>query len=1001
MLIRSLLIAWFAVWSGHAGANEVRLSITEGTNFSITQSADGTQLTVDLLGSLWLLDKEGGKATRLTDPTEIEARLPRWSPQDKRIAFQGFKDGFWHIFLLDPENNALRQLTSGSNDHRAPRWHPGFERLVFSSDRDGPDGIYEIDLESGEISQLVNKTSPVYGPAWSNNGKTLAYIEAGRSGSKVVLREADDSERVLLERPGNLDGLSWHPNDTSITFVQTLDEATGLFLADLSREGVLQLSDTGDDVFPFPAVWESEQDLIYTVQGKINRLALNTFAQDTIPFEAEISLARQDYNRKNHNFTSTDPQPVKGLLGPVLSPDGERLAFTALGDLWIQNIGGALTQVTNSPALELDPNWAPDGDSLVYVSDANGVMDIWQIDLSSGDAKQVTKLQSGATAPVLSPDGQSIAFIQALGNPGLGPALPAILDLATGKSRPLSTPLWGPGRPAWSPDGRWITVSAQPDPNARIREGRNQILLLSKDGKEKHWLAAPSGKSLAMRNRNGPLWIANDQIVFVEGGNLWRATLAQDEIELGSQERLLQRPGLISSVSVSADRSNVSFLENDLLKIAQLSKLPMTGEPKTVALDLKWSHDIPTERKVIHAGRLFDGVSGNYQTNMDIVIDGNVITAIKPHAPSDPSIEFIDASEQTVIPGLFDMHVHQHAGLGERLGRVWLAFGITSVREPGANPYDALERKESWASGSRPGPREFFAGGQLDGPLTYFAFSHPTSDMNEINMEMQRAEILDYDFIKTYIRLSDNQRKAVIERAHGLGLGVTAHDFFPAAAFGGDGVEHMRGTSRRGFSPKLSNTNRAYEDVVKIIGAAGMTQTPTLVVRGGFALLARNDSTILANPQYQALYPTGQRKMMEGMAFGIAGDLERARTRLDRHFDDVKRLQENGARITAGTDVPIVPYGLSLHVELQLLNNAGLTPAQVLQSASLNAAESLGVDNWLGSLEVGKLADLVIIDGDPLNTIGDSKNVSAVVKNGHVYEVEALTAARSTPNSAN
>lgn len=994
MLIRSLFIALFAIWSGNAVAGEMKLSITEGTNFSITQSADGQPIVMDLLGSLWLLDKEGGAAKRLTDPAKIEARLPRWSPRGDQIAFQGFQDGFWHVFVFDPEDETIEQLTDGSTDHLEPRWHPDADRLVFSSNRDGVEAIYELAVKSLEISPLVNKSAATFAPAWSNKGESLAYIEAGRSGQKIILRDAEGAERILLERPGQLSGLSWHPNDTSITFVETVNETTGIYLADLSRDGVLQLSDPGDDVFPFPGIWESDQKLIYTANGKINTLALNTFARDTIAFEAEVTLNRPDYNRKSHNFSSTDQQPVKGLLGPVLSPDGTKLAFAALGDIWIQTIGGTLEQLTDSSFIEFDPNWSPDGASLIYVSDANGTMDIWRMDLNSGDAKQITELQSGATAPVLSPDGQAIAFIQALGNPGLGPALPAILDLATGKSRPLSTPLWGPGRPSWSPDGRWITVSAQPDPNSRVREGRNQILLVSKDGKEKHWLGAPSGKSLAMRNRNGPLWLNDDQIVFLEGGSLWRATLKPGQAEIANQALLLQRRGLISSISLSGDKRVLSFLENDQLKTARVTELPITEDPVTVALDLNWKHDIPAERKIVHAGRLFDGVSGNYQTDMDIVIDGNRITAIRPHSSHDASIKIVDASGQTVIPGLFDMHVHQHAGLGERLGRIWLSFGVTSVREPGANPYDALERKESWASGARPGPRQFFAGGQLDGPLTYFAFSHPTSGMDEINLEMQRAETLGYDFIKTYIRLSDNHRQAVIERAHGLGLSVTAHDFFPAAAFGGDGVEHMRGTSRRGFSPKLSNTNRAYDDVLQIVGGAGMTQTPTLVVRGGFALLAKNDPSILLNPQYQSLFPTGQRKMMEGMAFGIAGNLDRARIRLDRHFEDVKRLKDYGARLAAGTDVPIVPYGLSLHVELQLLSDAGLTPAEVLKSASLNAAKSLGVDNWLGSLEVGKLADLVIVDGDPLQTIGDTKNVSAVIKNGHVYEIDALTAPR-------
>ena len=990
MLKKWILMTLLATWANAAPAQEFRVTLDEGTNFSADLSPNGESLVIDLLGSLWTLPNEGGKAQRLTDPTRIEARRPQWSPEGDQIAFQGFLDGFWHLFLIRPGDDAPEQITTGAVDSQGPNWHPGGDKLLFSSNRGGPEDIYEISLETKKVSQISNTAAATFGATWSHTTGALAYIQAEKSSQKVVLRNKDGSERVLLERPGQIDGLSWHPQDTSLTFVHTHNEETGLYLADIGSDGVLALGDPGDDIFPFAGIWQSDKRLIYTADGKIKTLALDTFERNDIPFEAEISLTRPDYARKQHDFTSATPQKTKGILGPVLSPSGDKIAFAALGNLWVQTIGADLQQVTNSSAVSFDPTWSPDGQSLVYVSDTKGVMDIWRVDLASGERTQISQLQSGATAPVLSPDGQSVAFIQALGNPGLGPALPAILDLATGKTRPLSTPLWGPGRPSWSPNGRWITLSAQPDPASRIREGLNQILLISKDGKTKSWLAAPSGKSLAMRNRNGPLWLDDTSIIFVEGGAVWSATLSPTQNQIKNQRLLLRQPGLVSSISLSGDKRLLSFLEDDMLKIGAIEDLLNGQQPELISVDMEWVPDIPAGRKIVHAGKLFDGISETYLSDMDIVIDGNVITSVRPHTPHDANADIIDASSQTVIPGLFDMHVHQHAGLGEQLGRVWLSFGVTSVREPGANPYDALERKESWASGTRPGPRQFFAGGQLDGPLTYFAFSHPTSSAQEINKEMRRAEKLGYDFIKTYIRLSEDRRRNVIEQAHAIGLPVTAHDFFPAAAFGGDGVEHMRGTSRRGFSPKLSNTNRAYDDVIKIIGAAGMTQTPTLVVRGGFALLARTDASLLLNAQYQSLYPAGQRKMMEGMAFGIAGDLDRARIRLERHFTDVLNLKESGARITAGTDVPIVPYGLSLHAELQLLKDAGLTPAQVLQSATINAAHSLGVEKWLGSLAAGKLADLVIVNGDPLETIAETRNVTAVIQNGKLYRTNSL-----------
>ena len=123
-------------------------------------------------------------------------------------------------------------------------------------------------------------------------------------------------------------------------------------------------------------------------------------------------------------------------------------------------------------------------------------------------------------------------------------------------------------------------------------------------------------------------------------------------------------------------------------------------------MTLNWQISQPTKSMVIHAGRLFDGKSGTYRQNVDILVDNNRIRAIEPHRAGRTGT-LVDASTKTVMPGLFEMHTHQHSMVGEKIGRLWLSYVITSVREPGADPYDASNAKNPGRVAYDPVPGSF------------------------------------------------------------------------------------------------------------------------------------------------------------------------------------------------------------------------------------------------------------------------------------------------------
>jgi len=216
---------------------------------------------------------------------------------------------------------------------------------------------------------------------------------------------------------------------------------------------------------------------------------------------------------------------------------------------------------------------------------------------------------------------------------------------------------------------------------------------------------------------------------------------------------------------------------------------------------------------------------------------------------------------------------------------------------------------------------------------------------------------------------------------------VTSHELYPAVGFGIDGIEHLTGTSRRGYTPKQSATAHAYKDVIDLITKSGVTITPTIVLNGAFRARLLGDRTLLFDRRL-GLYPLPVVSMLtELVATRSDGSLDAA---LKPYEANLKAIAAAGGKIIAGTDSPINPYGLALHVEIESYVHAGLTPFQALQTATVNAAQTLGLGDELGTIEIGKVADLAFIGGDPLLDIRNTRDVKRVMKGGRVYTVEEL-----------
>jgi hypothetical protein len=249
--------------------------------------------------------------------------------------------------------------------------------------------------------------------------------------------------------------------------------------------------------------------------------------------------------------------------------------------------------------------------------------------------------------------------------------------------------------------------------------------------------------------------------------------------------------------------------------------------PSTVALDLPWHRETSTRKTVIHAGRMWDGTGPNVRTGIDLTIVGRRIQKIEPHREDthQGADDVVDASNLTVMPGLWESHNHRYGGLrsyGDRSGRIWLAYGFTDLQSQGDPAYAQMEAKESFGAGARVGPRYFAGGEPIDGERAYYASDHGVTDEKELQLELDRAQALEYDNLKTYVRLSHELGEKAVKFAHEkLGVWAASHYGMPGLAFGMDGMTHVSATSRWGYSYTRSFGGVSYQDIRQLFTASG------------------------------------------------------------------------------------------------------------------------------------------------------------------------------------
>jgi Tol biopolymer transport system component len=977
------------------------ITVTQGTDMEITVSPDGQTVLADLQGIIYSMPFSGGTMKQITKPFQ-EASHPDWSPVGSFIALQCYAGGTFHIWTVRPDGTGLKQITFGHGDDREPRISPDGKTIAFSSDRafKGSYDIWTVDIATGKMKQITSAPSDEYEPNWSPDGKSLAFINsvpAGMAGVAGASIESIDiatlSQHTVLSvdiKNSRLDAPSFSPDGKYLAYV--LFGGEGMFMNDAhmvvdSADGKNHLyTSKALDTFPFPPTWLANGDFVYTGDGKIMHVHAGDWSETPIAFSAAIPTERPKYVHKHYDFDSAALHSVKGIYAPTLSPDAKTAAFVALNQLYLMPLGGKPVALTHDTFYKQGPAFSADGHWLAYVSDKDGVENIYLHDMSAADDsgdKRAAPSKSAQIMPALSPDGKWMAFQD-------NTYATQLVELATGKTTLLAASTFFPGRASFSPNGKTVAIATIKPYTKRFREGTSQIVTIDiATLKQMSFEPAPF-ESVTTRTEDGPTYSPDGkEMLFVMDDELYTMSVDADGHPNGKAKLL--NAVTTDAPSYSADAKKILYLSDGKLYLI----VRTTHVVKPIPVALSYAAAKPKQKILIHAARFWKGEGPDEMKDVDIIVTDNRITSVTPHKVTPPAgiTETIEAGDSTVMPGLWENHAHPDSDngifYGARMGRLWLAYGITELKGLADNAYRAVEHKESYLAGDAMGPRLFDTGEAVDGERVYYPMMIPTTSEAQLHREFERLKALDFDFVKLYVRLSFAWAAEGAKFGHEqMGVQSAGHYLLPPVALGEDGMTHISATSRWGWAYSRSMTGRSYEDVHKLLVDSGMWTITTTFSQAPYA----DDPGMATDPRQGIAPPWENARLKTAVAMAQKGDQSTAYQHLKDEEITVADDFRHGGYILAGTDSPLDIPATSLHLNLRAQVKFGMAPWQSLETVTSLSAKAYGLDKDLGILAPGHLADLIITAGNPLTNIDDVAKVECVMKNGYLWSVSQVAA---------
>ncbi|MBI5432460.1 MAG: PD40 domain-containing protein [Planctomycetes bacterium] len=1017
------------------GSHDVALDIDEGTWMSVDVSPDGKELVFDLLGDLYVLPIGGGEATALTSGLAWDMQ-PRFSPDGKRIAFTSDAGGGDNLWTIARDGSDKKQVSKESYRLvNSPVWTPDGEYLAgrkhFSSHRSiGSGEIWLYHKTGGDGLQMTvkpNDQKDVGEPAFSPDGRYLYWSFDATPGKTFEYSKDSNGQIYAIDRldrttgeivglvrgPGGACRPTPSPDGKSLAFVRRVRFQSTLFVMDLASgelrpvfdglERDMQETWAIHGVYPTMAWTPDSKALVLWAKGKFARVDVASGKATPIPFHVTSSRTLAPA-RRDAQAVSLAEFDVKCLRSVRVSPRGDRVVYQALGHLWIRALPeGTPERLTRDDRhFEYTPAFSRDGKSLVYATwNDQELGALWIVPLAGGgsgaggEPRKLTPQPGHYVDPVFSPDGKTVVFGRVSGGGLTSPTWSRdtgvyAVQASGGEPELVTKKGFSPQFGAENERVYLLTIDEDgendkatlfsieldgSDERTHLESNNAMEFALSPDGKwvafEERWrtYVAPfvaTGRTVTVGPKSSSHPVAK---VSRDSGENLQFSGDSTTLHWSLGPELFERKLADSFAFLAGTPSDTA---------AKLPEPPTTGRNismKAKAAVARGAHAFVHARIVTMQGDLVieDGA---------LVVEGNRITAVGRASdlalPAGATIH--DSHGLTIVPGLIDVHAHgPQAANGMQPQQNWasyanLAFGVTTIHDPSHGTNDIFSSAEMQRAGLIVAPRTFSTGTILYGAAGNFKAE--VDSLDDARSHLRRLKAVGAFSVKSYNQPRRDQRQQVLAAAKELGMlvvpegGSLFQHNLTHVIDGHTGVEHSL------------PVQHVYRDVATVWGASGVGYTPTLIVGYG--------GIWGENYFYDTTDVWKNERLMTFVPRNVVDPRSRRRTKAPLEEYNVlesskicKAIVDAGGRVQLGAHGQLA--GLGAHWELWLIQSSGLTNLQALRAATLDGARYIGMDQELGSLEVGKLADFLVLEANPLEDIRNSESIRYTVLDGRVF----------------
>lgn len=1005
--------------------------LSEGSWLALDVSPDGQTIVFDFLGDLYTMSIGGGDATAITEGMQFDSQ-PRFSPDGQKVIFISDESGGENVWTIDLESKEKTQITKGNNKaYQSPEFTPDGKYMIASRKTgrnlhkiwlyhiEGgsgqalvkePNSLRMIEGAFGNDERFIWYTFRTDGREWVYNAPLPQY-SIGRYDRKTGDRTTMASRYGSAFRPTPSSDGKW------LVYATRHDAETGLVLRNLENgdEEWLaypiqhddQESRASRDVLPGFSWTPDNQNIIIAYGGKIWKINVLDKSETEIPFRVNNSIELGPELDFDYPISPDETFVATQIRDLAPSPDGKTLAFTVLNELYVMDLpDGKPKKLIDLDETQAEPAWSPNGEWIAFVTWTPESGKVYKVRSNGRGLTQISQENGVYQSPVWNNDGSRIVAIkgnsQDFRNALQRTAFRGTSDIvwidANGGRNNFITYSNGRSNPHFVKNNDRIFLS-----------GFNGLSSIRWDGTDEQFHVKVTGKS-APGGSNPPRasWIQmapeGDQAMAAVVNDLFVVTVPQISGDAPSisvanaknaafpSRKLTDIGGQFpawawdaSAVYFGIGNALVSynFADADAFEPNEDDEeAPQEYVGSEHRIEIEIERDTPKGSVLFKNATVLTMIDNQVLNNTDVLVEDNRIVELGSNLEPRRNTKVIDASGKTIVPGFVDTHSHFRHPVNLHRGQFWpyltnLAFGVTATRDPQTATTDVLTYGDLVDAGKLIGPRIYSTGPGIFSSENVNSLEHARKVMKRYSAYYNTKTI------KMYGAGNRQQRQWIIQAAFEQRIMPTTEgglDFkanLTQVIDGYPGHEHS--------FPVFP----LYKDVVDLVAFSRTVYTPTFLVAYG--------GPWTENYYYSTEDPHSDERLNHFMPHWNLDSRSRRRNAgwfmedeyvHVRQGEFIKDLVENGGRAGVGSHGQL--QGLGYHWELWAVQAGGLSPYDALRVATIIGAEAIGLDQDLGTVEVGKIADLVILNTNPLDNIRNSKDIAMVVFNGRVYEAATL-----------